>query len=148
MRKIEGLKSKIAEQFASEYKAYDLKGICEKYGILPDGDLDPMNSKRIYIANGLNKMQDEDICKLARQLLKEFESKEFIREMEPFFGDTELEFSFVTRRHVVDYVSSTGKMEGCMKLEDFLSFIWNMTEVVDIFNRNNSRWRNCNGSKN
>lgn len=81
MRKIEELKVIIANEFASAYKAYDLKVVCQKYGILPDEGLDPMNSKRIYVGNGLNKMQDDDIWKLARLIVKEFESKELIKEI-------------------------------------------------------------------
>ena len=36
MRKIEGLKNIIANQFASAHKEYDIKDICGKYGIVPD----------------------------------------------------------------------------------------------------------------
>ncbi|MDE6253575.1 MAG: hypothetical protein K2M78_13245 [Lachnospiraceae bacterium] len=53
--------------------------------------------------------------------------------MEPYLADTELEISFVTRRRIVDLLDSLGDMEGRMSLEYFLSFIWNMSEVQDIF---------------
>lgn len=133
MRKIEELKTIIANEFASAYKAYDLNVVCKKYGIMPDEGLDPMKSKRIYVGNGLNKMQDDEIWKLARLVAKEFESKELIKEMEPFLGDSELAFSFVTRKRIIDYVSASGNMEGDMSLDEFLSIIWNMEEVIDIF---------------
>lgn len=133
MKKTDGLKGIIANHFASEYKAYDLKDVCKNYGIEPDEGLNPMSSKRIYVDNGLNKLQDEDIWKLAGQIVKEFESKELIKELEPYLGDTKLEFSFVTRRRIIDYVNLSGNMEGNMKLDNFLSCIWNMKETVDIF---------------
>lgn len=133
MRKIEGLKNIIANQFASAYKAYEIKDICGQYGIIPDESLDPMHSKRIYVINGLNKMEAEDIWKVARQIVKEFESKDLNKEMEPFLGDTELEFSFVTRRRIIDYVNLSANMEGNLKLDNFLSLIWNMEEIVDFF---------------
>lgn len=55
------------------------------------------------------------------------------KEMEPFLGDSELAFSFVTRKRIIDYVSASGNMEGDMSLDEFLSTIWNMEEVNDIF---------------
>ena len=133
MRKVDELRNVIANQFACEYKAYDLVGICNAYGIEPDAGLNPMNSKRLYVLSGLNKLPDDDIWKLARRIVKEFENTEMIKTMEPYLADTELVFSFVTRRRIVDFLDSLSDMEGQMKLDDFLSFIWNMSEIPDIF---------------
>ena len=133
MRKVDELRNVIANQFACEYKAYDLVGICNAYGIEPDAGLNPMNSKRLYVLSGLNKLPDDDIWKLARRIVKEFENTEMIKTMEPYLADTELVFSFVTRRRIVDFLDSLSDMEGQMKLDDFLSFIWNMTDIPDIF---------------
>lgn len=134
MRKVDELKNVIANQFASEYKAYELSGVCNAYGIEPDAGLEPMNSKRLYVLSGLNKLIDDDIWKLARRMVKEFENAEMIKTMEPYLNDTELVFSFVTRRRIVDFLDSLSNMEGQMKLDDFLSFIWNMADIPDIFN--------------
>ena len=101
MRKVDELRNVIANQFACEYKAYDLGGICNAYGIEPDAGLNPMNSKRLYVLSGLNKLPDDDIWKLARRIVKEFENTEMIKTMEPYLADTELVFSFVTRRRIV-----------------------------------------------
>ena len=133
MRKVDELRNVIANQFACEYKAYDLGGICNAYGIEPDAGLEPMHSKRLYVLSGLNKLPDDDIWKLARRIVKEFENTEMIKTMEPYLADTELVFSFVTRRRIVDFLDSLSDMEGQMKLDDFLSFIWNMSEIPDIF---------------
>lgn len=103
MRKVDGLRNVIANQFACEYKAYELGGICNAYGIEPDAGLDAMNSKRLYVLSGLNKLSDDDIWKLARRMVKEFEDTEMIKAMEPYLADTELVFSFVTRRRIVDF---------------------------------------------
>ena len=43
MRKVDELRNVIANQFASEYKAYELSGVCNAYGIEPDAGLEPMN---------------------------------------------------------------------------------------------------------
>ena len=133
MRKVDELRNVIANQFACEYKAYDLGGVCNAYGIEPDAGLEPMHSKRLYVLSGLNKLPDDDIWKLARRIVKEFENAEMIKTMEPYLADTELVFSFVTRRRIVDFLDSLSDMEGQMKLDDFLSFIWNMTDIPDIF---------------
>ena len=133
MRKVDELRNVIANQFACEYKAYELEGVCNAYGIEPDAGLEPMHSKRLYVLSGLNKLPDDDIWKLARRIVKEFENAEMIKTMEPYLADTELVFSFVTRRRIVDFLDSLSDMEGQMKLDDFLSFIWNMTDIPDIF---------------
>ena len=133
MRKVDELRNVIANQFACEYKAYDLGGVCNAYGIEPDAGLEPMHSKRLYVLSGLNKLPDDDIWKLARRIVKEFENAEMIKTMEPYLADTELVFSFVTRRRIVDFLDSLSDMEWQMKLDDFLSFIWNMTDIPDIF---------------
>lgn len=133
MRKVDELRNVIANQFAYEYKEYELNGVCNAYGIEPDDGLEPMHSKRLYVLNGLNKLSDDDIWKLARKIAKEFESTSMIKAMEPYLADTELEFLFVTRRRIVDFLDTLGDMEGRMNLDDFLSFIWNMPEIPDIF---------------
>ena len=53
MRKIDELRDTIAREVSGEYKAYDLEGICKIYGIEPDSNLDPMNSKRLYMLSGI-----------------------------------------------------------------------------------------------
>lgn len=133
MRKVDELRNVIANQFACEYKAYDLDEACNAYGIKPDECLNPMHSKRLYVLNGLNKLSDDDIWKLARKIVKEFEKAEMIKTMEPYLADTELEFSFVTRSRIVDFLDSLSNMEGRMKLDAFLSFIWDMSVVPDFF---------------
>ena len=133
MRKVDGLRNVIADQFACEYKAYDLEDACNVYEIEPDAGLDPMHSKRLYVLSGLKKLPDDDIWKLARRIVKEFENAEMIKTMEPYLADTELVFSFVTRRRIVDFLDSLSDMEGRMKLDDFLSLIWNMSETTDFF---------------
>lgn len=133
MRKVDELKNVIANQFACEYKAYELEGLCNAYGIETDAGLNPMDSKRLYVWNGLNKLSDDDIWKLARKIVKEFENAEMIKIMEPYLGDTELIFSFVTRRRVVDFLDSLSNMEGRMKLDDFLAFIWDMSKISNFF---------------
>ena len=52
MRKVDELRNVIANQFACEYKAYDLGGVCNAYGIEPDAGLEPMHSKRLYVLSG------------------------------------------------------------------------------------------------
>ena len=104
MRKVDELRNVIANQFACEYKAYDLGGVCNAYGIEPDAGLEPMHSKRLCVLSGLNKLPDDDIWKLARRIVKEFENAEMIKTMEPYLADTELVFSFVKRRRFVDFL--------------------------------------------
>lgn len=89
--------------------------------------------KMLAMCMKLNQLPDDDIWKLARRIVKEFENAEMIKTMEPYLADTELVFSFVTGRRIVDFLDSLSDMEGRMKLDDFLSLIWNMSETTDFF---------------
>lgn len=71
-----------------------------------------MHSKRLYVLSGLNKLPDDDIWKCARRIVKEFGNAEMIKTMESYLADTELAFSFVTRRRIVDFLDSLSDMEG------------------------------------
>lgn len=133
MRKIDELRDTIAREFSGEYKAYDLEGICKIYGIEPDPNLDPMNSKRLYMLSGLNKLDDDKIWKIARKIVKDFQKSTTIKDMEPYLSDAALNFSFATRQRIIELLDSLNNMEGKMDLDDFLNFIWDMSECTDFF---------------
>lgn len=132
MRKIDKVKEKIADQFAKEYKANDLKNICNIYGIEPDDELDPMDSKRLVVKSGLNKMSDDAILDVAKRIVRDFQDMELIKDMEPYLSDTELVFSFVTRKKIIELIDSLNNMEGKMDLDVFLSYLWNTSEITDF----------------
>lgn len=133
MRKIDELRDTIAREFSGEYKAYDLEGICKIYGIEPDPNLDPMNSKRLYMLSGLNKLDDDKIWNIARKIVKDFQKSTTIKDMEPYLSDMALAFSFATRQRIIELLDSLNNMEGKMDLDDFLNFIWDMSESTDFF---------------
>ena len=53
--------------------------------------------------------------------------------MEPYLSDTALAFSFATRQRIIELLDSLNNMEGKMDLDDFLNFIWDMSESTDFF---------------
>ena len=132
MRKIDELRDTIAREFSGEYKAYDLEGICKIYGIEPDSNLDPMNSKRLYMLSGLNKLDDDKIWNIARKIVKDFQKSATIKDMEPYLSDTAMTFSFATRQRIIELLDSLNNMEGKMDLDDFLNYIWDMSESTDF----------------
>lgn len=134
MSRDDELKVIIANALA-EYKAYQLPDICPRYGIFPDESLDPMNSKRIYVQSGLDKCNSDEIGKIAKKVMERLNDKDLTKQMEPFFGDSMLKFSFITRRKLAEFLDGMSNMEGKMKLSEFLSPIWDMEKTYVIFGK-------------
>jgi len=63
------LSNKIVD-YLKNYKAYEIKGICKKYGIECDENLDPMNSKRVYIQSGLISLGLAQLREIAKTIIK------------------------------------------------------------------------------
>lgn len=59
----------IIVDFLRNFKAYQLKSICEKYGINCDSSLNPMHSKRVYIEGGIIKKSFAELKEIAKQII-------------------------------------------------------------------------------
>lgn len=129
----------IANYFWGEYKSYEIDGACVQYGIPVDTELNPHDSKKVYVRSGLTKLSEEQIVNLALKVAADFENWSLNKELEQYLGDAIFQISFITRRRIVEYLDSKGNMEGKMKLDEFLKPIWN----VDVYR--DDEWINFTG---
>lgn len=116
------------------YKSYDLCDAMKSYGLTPDETLNPNDSKKIFAKAGIRKLSDEDIEKLVLRIAKEAEDVSLNKKMEKWFKDQFLEFSFVTRRKLVDFFDTCTDLEGRMRLDELLEMAFDIDrEYKDNF---------------
>ena len=88
--------------FVKLIKSYELADVCKKYNIFPnEQEVTPDRSKRCYVLNGLEKVSDPDIWRLAKQILQDFRDIELAKQLEPYLGDELFTFTHITRRKIL-----------------------------------------------
>ena len=88
--------------FVKIIKSYELADVCKKYNIFPnEQEVTPDRSKRCYVLNGLEKVSDPDIWRLAKQILQDFRDIELAKQLEPYLGDELFTFTHITRRKIL-----------------------------------------------
>lgn len=116
MNNIDEIKYIIVGVFKARYKSDQLKAACKKYGM----DIDDVYSKADKIKSGLNKLSDQDIKTIAAKIEIDFNDSDLIKALSPYFGDSNLEFSFISRNAVIVYLEQQQNMEGKVGLEKFI----------------------------
>lgn len=66
--------------------------------------------------NGLDKINDQDTWRLAKQILQDFGNIAFAKQLEPYMGDDLFDFSHITRRKIVDFIDMCNDMEGNIRI--------------------------------
>ena len=120
------LSNKIVD-YLKNYKAYEIKGICKKYGIECDENLDPMNSKRVYIQSGLISLGLAQLREIAKTIIKEEQNPSFVKSVEPYLSDDFFDIKMATRRELLNWIVSNSGIEG--KLQNFHTFV---SQVWDL----------------
>lgn len=118
----------IADHFR-EYKAYDLPDVCKKYGIECDSNLDPMASKRLYLESGLKKKTFVDLSMIAKQVIADGCNSDFTKSVEPFLNDDFFAVPMLTRRALLNWLSSQSDLEGNCDMCAFVSKIWDIDKM-------------------
>ena len=116
MNNIDEIKDIIVDVFKGRYKSDQLKVACKKYGM----DIDDVYSKADKIKSGLNKLSDQDIEKIAAKIEIDFNDSDLIKALSPYLGDSNLDFSFISRNAVIMYLEQEQNMEGKVSLEKFI----------------------------
>ena len=81
-------------------KAYKLEAVLEKYELIPNRELDPMHSKRVYVDSALCRLHLDKLKLLANRIIKEDSNPEFARKCEHFLDDDIFEISTMNRRKI------------------------------------------------
>ena len=94
-------------------KAYSLPAVCERYGLDPGESEEAFSSKRQYVLRRLEKLSDEKVLALAKDVVRDFPDDELQAAIELLEKDGRL-VSNLTRRHLaeaLDEFSLAGKLE-------------------------------------
>lgn len=126
------LRDAVIEFLANTAKAYELEGICEKYGIECDKVLNPSNSKRVYLKSGFAKKSFEQIKDIARQIISEGCDTSFVREVEPSLDDDFFVIPMIVRRTLLNWICTQPDLEGATNILEVLSPAWNINELQII----------------
>lgn len=123
------LSNKIVD-YLRNYKAYEVKGICKKYGIECDEDLDPMHSKRVYIQSGLTSLGLEQLREIAKTIIKYEQNPSFVKSVEPYLSDDFFDIKMTVRRELLNWIVSNPDIEG--KLQNFHTFVSQVWDLQSI----------------
>lgn len=69
----------IADVIADQYKAYDLPTVGERLGLAPGTPSEAMNSKRMYVSTRLQRLPEDEVMRIARELASEIQNDELDR---------------------------------------------------------------------
>lgn len=96
MHNIEELKNCIALCLYDE-KSYNLPSICEKYGLASGTEEEAHQSKRPYVLSRLKDKNDDFIIHLIEKLIKDYDSSDFFKMIEPHYANELFAISSITR---------------------------------------------------
>lgn len=124
--------------YLKENKAYNLPAICNKYNIECNNELNPMNSKRVYIESGLSIYSYEKLQALAIEIINAENDPIFVKKCDPYLNDDFFSISMVTRRKIIDWLSSQTLIEGNLRIDEMLSFAWNLESIPSFYGHKNA----------
>lgn len=131
---INALRQAISSQLA-EYKAYELPGVCVRYGLAGGTGDEAFSGKYRYVLRRVTALPAEEVLKIARAILAEeenaFELSEAVAKIDERSGRT---ISEVTRRRLVECLMSED-LPGKLFLESFLERI---CPINSVSSRNSS----------
>lgn len=70
------LRMLLSQIIADTFKAYDLPPLGERLGLAPGTEAEAMSSKRLYINKRLQRLGDQDVMRIARDLARDVENDE------------------------------------------------------------------------
>lgn len=115
----------------SEEKAYDLPGVCLKYGLDDSNGDEAYKSKRIFVQKKLKGKDQLFLLDLTKRLIKDYELNsgellKIINKVDPsgFYSISEL-----TRRQIMEEIYSRGNISGQLDLITFLKRIWDLDNL-------------------
>lgn len=137
MNDMDSLRQIIVDEL-KEAKAYNLESILEKYELIPNHEIDPMNSKRVYVDSALCRLSLDKLKLLANRIIKEESNPEFTKKCEPFLDDDFFEISTITRRKIVNWICGQSNIEGKLRIDEMLSSAWDLESLPSYYGRRNA----------
>ncbi|MCY6958420.1 AbiJ-related protein [Clostridium brassicae] len=120
------------------YKDYNVPSVCKKYNIECDSNLDPMNSRRVYIESGLIKISFSKLRELAKTIILEECDPVFVKKVDPYLNDNFFSISMITRRKIINWLSNQSLIEGKLRIDEMLSLSWNLECIPSSYGHKNA----------
>lgn len=124
--------------YLKENKAHNLPTVCKKYNIECNDELEPMNSKRVYIESGLTGFSYSKLQTLAIEIINEENDPTFVKKCDPYLSDDFFSITMVTRRKIIDWLSGQTLIEGNLRIDEMLSFAWNLESIPAFYGCKNA----------
>jgi hypothetical protein len=112
-------------------KAYNLPAVCERYGLDSGSSDEAFSSKNLYVMSRLEKLSDEKVLGIARNVVKDFPDDKLQAAVELLDKDGHL-VSDITRHHIaegLDEFSLAGKRD----LLELLRKHWTIDSISSVY---------------
>ena len=106
-----------------------LPSVCSAYGIECDEQLNPFNSKRVYINSGLKKMNLIQTRELVKKIIANGADTGFVKKIELFMDDDFFSIPMVSRRIILEWLSAARNIEGKKNIVELLSMSWDLERI-------------------
>lgn len=94
------LREAVANTFAAE-KAYNVPGVCRRYGLEDGEESEAFQSKRKYVLRRLQPLADDRLLDIARQVARNFDNDELHAAIEER-DESIPKISVITRQDIAD----------------------------------------------
>jgi hypothetical protein len=120
---LETLRDSISEALATNVKSYNIPGVCAGLGLAPGEGDEAFRSKRLYVKNRLLGLKDQELLRIAIDILKEFDDKALADLTSEMTVHAEYRISEITRRDVLKALNGLNPLFGDVDLFESLSII-------------------------
>lgn len=128
MNLLETLKENIATAL-SETKAYNLPALCTELGLAEGEETEAYSSKYYYVLKRVQLLGKDRVIALGKQTLERYPSYQLDETIGLLDPPQDGMISAITRRHLIDELSSMGNLAGEMYLTEFLDRIFPLSQM-------------------
>ncbi len=127
MNLLESLKHNIAAALSAN-KAYNLPAVCTGFGLAAGDETEALDSKYNYVLRHVQPLSKDETIALAKQIQQSCASYQLDEALDlllPLDGA----ISAITRRQIIDALSSIGGLEGGLYIHQFLDRIFPLVQM-------------------
>lgn len=130
MAHLAGMKSQLRHLVARALyptKAYNLPAVCERYGLEPGDSEEAFSSKMRYVMHRLEKLSDERVFKVAREVVRDFPDDELQAAIELIEKEGRL-VTDLTRHHLAEALNGW-PLAGKHDLLEMIRKHWHVDQI-------------------
>ena len=117
-----------------QVKSYALPSVCERYGLAPGTDSEAFSSKTRYVMMRLEKLSDQKVFELAKQVVEDYPNDELRAALEKIEQDRLL-VSDITRDHIAKALDEFSLSGNLGSAKDLVGKFWPLYLQVEVFSQ-------------